>query len=122
MLPTQVPAAHWSVCVQAFPSLQVGVPGFGCATQASPASLQTPSLQTLPEAAQFRGPVGAQAPATQRSPTVQKRPSVQGGRCGSLLIADLIGHLAHRVLGQVQAEELLLPAQPLADGRLDDTG
>ena len=32
--------------------------------------------------------------------------------------ADLLGDLPHRMLGQVEPEELLLPGEPLADGDL----
>jgi hypothetical protein len=76
--PVHVPPWQVSVCVQALPSLQGGVPGLGCATQASVASLQMPSLHWLPLAEQSRAAPGAQVPAWHASPTVQNAPSLHG--------------------------------------------
>ena len=55
-------------------------------------------------------------PTTTRWPSSDS--SLQVARVGGHELADLLGDLAHRVLGEVQPEQLLLPAQPLADRRL----
>ena len=55
-------------------------------------------------------------PTTTRWPSSDS--SRRSRRVGRHELADLLGHLAHRVLRQVQPEQLLLPAQPLADRHL----
>ena len=51
-------------------------------------------------------------------PLAVERLVAQVARVGGHELADLLGDLAHRVLGEVQPEQLLLPAQPLADRHL----
>ena len=51
-------------------------------------------------------------PTTTRWPSSDS--SLQVPRVGVHERPDLLGDLAHRVLGEVQPEQLLLPAQPLA--------
>ena len=59
-------------------------------------------------------------PTTTRWPV--ERLVAQVARVGVHEPADLLGDLAHRVLRQVQPEQLLLPAQPLADRHLGGAG
>ena len=48
-------------------------------------------------------------------PLAVERLVAQVARVGGHEPPDLLGDLAHRVLGEIQAEQLLLPAEPLAD-------
>ena len=55
-------------------------------------------------------------------PLAVERLVLEVARVRSDVPADLLGHLAHRVLREVQPEQLLLPAQPLADRDLGRRG
>ena len=60
--------------------------------------------------------------AADDDPLAVERLVAQVARVGGHEPPDLLGDLAHRVLRQVQPEQLLLPAQPLADGDLGRGG
>ena len=60
------------------------------------------------------GPDAGHDPADD-DPLAVERFVAQVARVGGHVAADLLGDLAHRVLREIQPEELLLPAQALAD-------